>query len=179
MIKKPTGENSMKKTLIAATVATAVISLYGAQAYAAKPDGAGMAKGKAKEKAGRYIEEETIKRGGDRPERMERERKHKEDRDGRSDDGSDGKSDDRSDDRSDNRSDDRSDDYSDDKSDDGRSDDKSYGKMKRVNDDDGRGLEKQREMKMDQEQKELGKGSEKGQEMREEHSRKWWKFWGA
>ncbi|WP_269525067.1 hypothetical protein [Coraliomargarita parva] len=26
--------------------------------------------------------------------------------------------------------------------------------------------------------KEAGKGSETGQEMREEHSRKWWKFWG-
>ena len=40
------------------------------------------------------------------------------------------------------------------------------------------GQEKQREKKMDQERKELGKGSEKGQQMREEHSRKWWKFWG-
>ena len=42
----------------------------------------------------------------------------------------------------------------------------------------GSGLEKQREKKMAQERKELGEGSEKGQEMREEHSRKWWKFWG-
>lgn len=32
--------------------------------------------------------------------------------------------------------------------------------------------------KMDQQRKELGKGSEQGQKSREEHSRKWWKFWG-
>jgi hypothetical protein len=43
--------------------------------------------------------------------------------------------------------------------------------------DDAPGLAKQREMKANQEQKELGRGSEQGQEMREEHSRKWWKFW--
>jgi len=40
------------------------------------------------------------------------------------------------------------------------------------------GLAKQREKKAGQEQKELGKGSEQGQASREEHSRKWWKFWG-
>ncbi len=39
------------------------------------------------------------------------------------------------------------------------------------------GLYKQHDKKMDQEQKELGRGSEQGQEMREQHSRKWWKFW--
>lgn len=39
------------------------------------------------------------------------------------------------------------------------------------------GLEKQREKKMEQERKEQDKGSEQGQRMREEHSRKWWKFW--
>lgn len=39
------------------------------------------------------------------------------------------------------------------------------------------GLEKQKEMKMEQEQKELGKGSEQGQTAREEHRKKWWKFW--
>lgn len=37
-------------------------------------------------------------------------------------------------------------------------------------------IDKQREM--DRERKELGKGSEQGQKSREEHSRKWWKFWG-
>jgi hypothetical protein len=47
----------------------------------------------------------------------------------------------------------------------------------RTDDDMNRGMEKQREMKMDQEQKELGKGSEQGQETREEHRKKWWKFW--
>jgi hypothetical protein len=31
--------------------------------------------------------------------------------------------------------------------------------------------------KADQERKELGKGSEQGQASREEHSRKWWRFW--
>lgn len=41
-----------------------------------------------------------------------------------------------------------------------------------------KGLEKQQEKKAGQERKELGKGSEQGQEMREQHSRKWWKFWG-
>lgn len=46
------------------------------------------------------------------------------------------------------------------------------------NDSDGSsGLYKQRDMKMEQEQKELGRGSEQGQEMREQHRRKWWKFW--
>lgn len=39
------------------------------------------------------------------------------------------------------------------------------------------GLIKQREKKQEQERKELGKGSETGQQKREEHSRKWWKFW--
>lgn len=41
-----------------------------------------------------------------------------------------------------------------------------------------KGLEKQREKKAEQVQKELDKGSEKGKAMREEHRRKWWKFWG-
>ena len=40
-----------------------------------------------------------------------------------------------------------------------------------------KGLEKQQSMKTEQEQKELGKGSEKGQQAREEHGKKWWKFW--
>ena len=44
--------------------------------------------------------------------------------------------------------------------------------------DDPQGLEKQREKKSDQVQKELGRGSEQGQESREQHRRKWWKFWG-
>ena len=38
-------------------------------------------------------------------------------------------------------------------------------------------LEKQKQKKAEQERNELNKGSEKGQEMREEHSKKWWKFW--
>jgi predicted transglutaminase-like cysteine proteinase len=38
---------------------------------------------------------------------------------------------------------------------------------------------KQKQMKKTEEmKKEAGKGSEQGQAMREEHSRKWWKFWG-
>ncbi len=40
-----------------------------------------------------------------------------------------------------------------------------------------KGLEKQRQKKSEQVQKELGKGSEKGQESREQR-KKWWKFWG-
>ena len=32
--------------------------------------------------------------------------------------------------------------------------------------------------KTDAERKEAGKGSATGQQKREEHSRKWWKFWG-
>ncbi|WP_438951171.1 hypothetical protein [Porticoccus sp.] len=40
-----------------------------------------------------------------------------------------------------------------------------------------REMEKQREMKAEQERKELGKGSEQGQDLRQEHSRKWWRFW--
>ena len=40
------------------------------------------------------------------------------------------------------------------------------------------GLDKQREKKADQEHTEEGKGSEQGQASQEEHSRKWWKFWG-
>ena len=42
---------------------------------------------------------------------------------------------------------------------------------------DKKGLDKQHEKKADQERKEEGKGSEQGQASREEHSRKWWKFW--
>jgi hypothetical protein len=45
-------------------------------------------------------------------------------------------------------------------------------------DEDSPGLAKQRDKKANQERKELGRGSEQGQQMREEHSRKWWKFWG-
>jgi hypothetical protein len=39
-------------------------------------------------------------------------------------------------------------------------------------------MEKQQLKKADEMKKEAGKGSEKGQAMREEHSKKWWKFWG-
>lgn len=39
-------------------------------------------------------------------------------------------------------------------------------------------MKKQQMKKAEQVQKEAGKGSEKGQAMREEHSKKWWKFWG-
>ena len=42
---------------------------------------------------------------------------------------------------------------------------------------DNAGMQKQREMKTEQEQKELGKGSEQGQAARETHRKKWWKFW--
>jgi hypothetical protein len=38
-------------------------------------------------------------------------------------------------------------------------------------------METLREQKMEQEQKELGKGSTQGQTSREEHRKKWWKFW--
>lgn len=47
----------------------------------------------------------------------------------------------------------------------------------RRDDSDASGLAQQRERKMEQQQKELGRGSEQGQQMREEHNRKWWKFW--
>jgi len=43
--------------------------------------------------------------------------------------------------------------------------------------DGSREREELRERKTEQEQRELGKGSEQGQQGREEHSRKWWKFW--
>lgn len=39
------------------------------------------------------------------------------------------------------------------------------------------GLAKQRELKQEQLRKEEDRGSEQGQASREEHSRKWWKFW--
>lgn len=39
-------------------------------------------------------------------------------------------------------------------------------------------MQKQQAKKADQVRKEADKGSEKGQAMREEHSKKWWKFWG-
>ena len=39
------------------------------------------------------------------------------------------------------------------------------------------GLEKQRKKKQEQIRKEIDKGSEQGQAAREEHSKKWWKFW--
>jgi hypothetical protein len=49
---------------------------------------------------------------------------------------------------------------------------------RRERQDDPQGLEKQREKKSEQVQKELGHGSEQGQESREQHRKKWWKFWG-
>lgn len=39
-------------------------------------------------------------------------------------------------------------------------------------------MKKQQMQKTEEMRKEAGKGAEKGQAMREEHSRKWWKFWG-
>lgn len=39
-------------------------------------------------------------------------------------------------------------------------------------------MEKQQMKKAEEMKKEADKGSEKGQAMREEHSKKWWKFWG-
>jgi hypothetical protein len=39
-------------------------------------------------------------------------------------------------------------------------------------------MKKQQQKKTEEMRKEAGKGSEKGQAMREEHSKKWWKFWG-
>lgn len=50
-------------------------------------------------------------------------------------------------------------------------------KYKEYDDDDKGSMERQREMKEEQERKELGKGAEQGQDSREEHSRKWWRFW--
>lgn len=38
-------------------------------------------------------------------------------------------------------------------------------------------MEKQRAMKQEQVRREEAKGSEQGQASRQEHSRKWWKFW--
>jgi hypothetical protein len=42
-----------------------------------------------------------------------------------------------------------------------------------------KGFEKQKQKKSEQVQKELDKGSEQGKAMRQEHRRKWWKFWGS
>lgn len=56
-----------------------------------------------------------------------------------------------------------------------------YKKEKKDMDDDHeqeRVMDKQRESKTMDMRKETGKGSEQGQASREEHSRKWWKFWG-
>jgi Skp family chaperone for outer membrane proteins len=39
-----------------------------------------------------------------------------------------------------------------------------------------KGLEKQQQRKMEQDQKELGKGAEQGQAAREQRN-KWWRFW--
>lgn len=48
---------------------------------------------------------------------------------------------------------------------------------RRVEGEANRGQDKQAGKKATQERKEAGKGSEQGQQMRQEHSRKWWKFW--
>lgn len=39
-------------------------------------------------------------------------------------------------------------------------------------------IKQQQTQKAEEMKNEAGKGSEKGQAMREEHSKKWWKFWG-
>ena len=39
------------------------------------------------------------------------------------------------------------------------------------------GMDRQREMRSEQQGKEAGRGSKQGQAMREEHSHKWWRFW--
>lgn len=44
-------------------------------------------------------------------------------------------------------------------------------------DDEDKGLDKQHDKKVEQVRKEEAKGSEQGQQSRQEHSRKWWKFW--
>ena len=200
-----TGSSKAKtgKAMKIALIAVSSLALASGAALAAKPENAG--RDKAKEKAGQYLKEEKVDRFSDKSgygrgddSSDDRSDDESDDRsDDKSDDRSDDKSDDRSDDKSDDRSDDKSDDRSDDKSDD-RSDDRSSDKKEKKEkkgkresmmeehvgmdrdgyDGDKRGLEKQRDMKMDQERKESGKGSEKGQEMREENSKKWWKFWG-
>lgn len=156
------------KAMKIALIAVFSLALASGAALAAKPENAG--KDKAKEKAGQYLKEEKVDRFSDKSGY------------GRGDDSSDDGSDDKSDDSSDDKSDDRSDDRSSDKKEKkGKRESmmEEHGGMDRDGyDGDKRGLEKQREMKMDQEQKELGKGSEKGQEMREQNSKKWWKFWG-
>ncbi|GAA5314842.1 MAG: hypothetical protein AseanaTS_00460 [Candidatus Pelagadaptatus aseana] len=40
-----------------------------------------------------------------------------------------------------------------------------------------KGMEKQVDMKSEQPRKEVEKGAESGQASRDEHARKWWKFW--
>lgn len=40
-------------------------------------------------------------------------------------------------------------------------------------------LQKQQAKKTEELKKEAAKGSAQGQAMREEHSKKWWKFWGS
>lgn len=42
--------------------------------------------------------------------------------------------------------------------------------------DDAPGMDKQRDMKPEQDQKELERGSEQGQDSRD-HRKKWWRFW--
>ena len=42
---------------------------------------------------------------------------------------------------------------------------------------DAAGMEKQSETKTAEAMKELDKGSEQGRESRQEHRKKWWKFW--
>ena len=192
-----TGSSKAKtgKAMKIALIAVSSLALASGAALAAKPENAG--RDKAKEKAGQYLKEEKVDRFSDKSGYGRGDDSSDDRSDDESDDRSDDKSDDRSDDKSDDRSDDKSDDRSDDKSDD-RSDDRSSDKKEKKEkkgkresmmeehggmdrdgyDGDKRGLEKQRDMKMDQERKESGKGSEKGQEMREENSKKWWKFWG-
>jgi len=57
-----------------------------------------------------------------------------------------------------------------------------YEERNRYETDEGEGKqemepERHREEKTEREMKEEGKGSEQGQESREEHRRKWWRFW--
>jgi len=55
--------------------------------------------------------------------------------------------------------------------------DESMEKMEKAEKEKMKGHDKQAEKKAGREMKELDKGSEQGQEARQEHSKKWWKFW--
>ncbi|MBQ0798927.1 MAG: hypothetical protein KBT63_06545 [Porticoccaceae bacterium] len=181
-------QNAMKKTLMAAATATALIALYGGQVQAATPEEV-SADSSTEETLKRRDPEEMRKRMEERreqmeerrgdmseEERLERREKRREGMEERRGKMSEEERLERKGKRRERMEERRGGMNEEERLE--RKEKRRERMEERRSEMEATGLGKQRENKINQERKELGKGSEQGQEMREQNSKKWWKFWG-